>query len=298
MRNSIEEPTIVYFSGTGNTACVARELRNAFRKQGIEPHFTSLEEGSASISSGSDFLIVLFPVYCFDAPTPLFEFVETLATHKGLRTAVISVSGGGDMVANRACRVRLIKKLERKGCSVVYETMLTMTSNFATATPLPAAAALLRVLPEKCAALVEDLLAEKKLRTNAPLIDRLGAQLGLLERSRFGQGAFGRHIRAESACNSCGWCARNCPRKNVSLETGIPVFGRRCVMCFRCLYGCPHKALVAGYASFFLIKEGYSFEKILEYTHKHEGKEEMLHLKGFAWKGVREYLGMSKNALT
>ena len=356
----ITRPTIVYFSGTGNVAFVVRQLEDAFLESGASPFLLALEtkdknkkeskgeyldpygllraqapvaffspyDTSATdkmcpIPKDSDFLMLVFPVHSFDAPAPLLEFVESLNAKQQRDTAVISVSGGGDILPNRACRARLIKRLEKKLFHVVYEAEVTMTSNFMYPTPPHAAAAIIRVLPETCRMVVDELQSGLTLRTKAPVIDRICSQLGLLERSRGmgGQTYFGKHIRAGSSCVGCSWCADHCPRGNISMQEralvfddsftaddasvlestfkgmNTPVFGDSCVICLRCLYGCPKHALRAESNSFSLIKEGYSLKAVIDNalsSASEAASEDLLRkeLKGFLWKGVREYLGL------
>jgi len=347
LNDMMMKPTIVYFSGTGNVAYVARQLEDAFLNAGISPTLLTLEskgggaidarigtvenEGEGARTEGlaadgeadhpqlegetaslaadrgavplsppsdlsdSDFLVIVFPVHAFDAPAPIFDFVARLNAEQRCNTAVFSVSGGGDVISNRACRERLIRKLERKGFTVVYEAELTMMSNFLFPTPPPAATALLHILPEKCALVVDHLQAGIDCRIQPPLFDRMCSLIGPLERSRSGQGLFGRHIRAGSACTACAWCVKSCPRGNIIMHNGIPSFGEKCVICFRCLYGCPQNALRAEVGQFLLIKEGYSLKALLDYAKDQKPDEEKPladELKGFLWAGVRNYLGL------
>ena len=49
-----------------------------------------------------------------------------------------------------------------------------------------------------------------------------------------------------SACIGCGQCARLCPRGNIRMENGRPVFGTDCVQCLGCLQYCPKGAISLG----------------------------------------------------
>ena len=48
------------------------------------------------------------------------------------------------------------------------------------------------------------------------------------------------------ACVSCGTCASICPRGNIRLEDGKPVFGKNCIGCLSCLQFCPKEAINVG----------------------------------------------------
>jgi Fe-S-cluster-containing hydrogenase component 2 len=46
-----------------------------------------------------------------------------------------------------------------------------------------------------------------------------------------------------------------CPRQNIALRDGKPVFGDRCVICLNCIYSCPQKALEPGRLRFVAIRK-------------------------------------------
>jgi len=46
------------------------------------------------------------------------------------------------------------------------------------------------------------------------------------------------------ACTKCGICAKVCPRENVSVETGTPVWNHDCDSCGACATWCPEGAIV------------------------------------------------------
>ena len=48
------------------------------------------------------------------------------------------------------------------------------------------------------------------------------------------------------ACVGCGTCADICPRGNIRLEGGKPVFGQDCIGCLSCLQYCPKEAINLG----------------------------------------------------
>lgn len=51
---------------------------------------------------------------------------------------------------------------------------------------------------------------------------------------------------AGSACIGCGTCAQICPRGNIRMEGGKPVFGENCMGCLSCVQYCPKSAIDIG----------------------------------------------------
>ena len=48
------------------------------------------------------------------------------------------------------------------------------------------------------------------------------------------------------SCIGCGTCAGLCPRGNIKLEGGKPVFGTDCIGCLSCIQFCPKQAINIG----------------------------------------------------
>ena len=166
--------------------------------------------------------------------------------------------------------------------------MLIMPCNVFVSTPDGLAIRLLNILPLKVERIVGDFLSGTRRRTKPLLFDRALSVFGEME--KLGAHFFGRMIRASEACNGCGWCARNCPHSNISLEHNRPRFGMRCVFCLKCIYGCPNHALKPGIMKFAVIKTGYNLKDVeLRMADVELDPVEKL-AKEFYWKGVKSYL--------
>jgi ferredoxin len=211
-----------------------------------------------------------------------------MAPVKGIPAAVISVSGGGEVSPNTACRLSSIRRLENKGYDVPYEQMLIMPSNMSVATPDYMAAKLLEVLPEKVRNITDEIISGFRRRTKPKTFDRFLSRV--LEIEKFGAKRFGKGLAVTRYCTSCGWCERNCSGSNIRLENGKPVFGNGCVMCFACVYGCPVKAIRAKRLGFILNKNGFDINSI--------GNPGVPAEKaGTVWKAVDRYISENSTGL-
>lgn len=130
------------------------------------------EEGRKPSGITEDMLVVLYAVHASNAPEPVYEWIKSIPKVNKTTTAVISVSGGGEIPPNTACRVGCIRLLEKKGYDVVYEKMIVMPSNWIVPTMDALAVRLLEVLPAKVGNAVHDLLSGVRHRTKPMLIDR------------------------------------------------------------------------------------------------------------------------------
>jgi ferredoxin len=50
-------------------------------------------------------------------------------------------------------------------------------------------------------------------------------------------------FRVSQNCNGCGICVSVCPRENVAIENGKPVFSANCEFCHTCVQWCPQFAI-------------------------------------------------------
>jgi ferredoxin len=286
----INKVKIAYFSGTGNTARVADALERESAGRGVSVIKSEIRAGNLPSGENEDLLILLFAVHAFNAPGIVYKWIDSISNNNNVvvPAAVISVSGGGEMTPNTACRVSSIRKLEKKHYTVVYEKMVVMPSNWVVKTDDGLAIRLLGVLPSKVESIADDLLAGVVRRTRPKFIDRIFSRLGEMEKT--GTTFFGKKIRVNENCNGCGWCEKKCPANNISMLNNRPVFGRECLLCLKCIYGCPSKALKAGAFKFIILKEGYDLKAIEKRMEGISPVPVETLAKGFLWKGVKEYL--------
>ena len=278
---------IVYFSGTGGTKLAAEHLAADLQRQGAAV-VTDILRAGAPLAAGepSDLLVVMYPVYALNAPGPVYAYIRSLEPVVKTPAAVISVSGGGEVTPNRACRVRTIRLLEKKGFDVFYENMLVMPSNTLTPTPADIALRLISVLPGKTAGIAADLVRGRRRRTEPGLLNRILAVFGEFEKP--GARLIGHHIKISPSCTGCGVCAANCPSGNITLRDGRPVFGKSCVTCLKCFYSCPLRALSPGVGKPLVLKEGFDLPALVRAA-ENAGDIRALPA-GSLWAGLKSYL--------
>lgn len=79
------------------------------------------------------------------------------------------------------------------------------------------------------------------------------------------------------------------------IKEGRPVFGGDCLICLKCIYDCPNKALAPGIGKFIVLKDGYSLDFIEQCLADDQSGEineaKIMSLtKGYAYSGIRKYL--------
>jgi len=287
-----ETISVVYFSGTGGTQRVAQAFAASLTRKGYIVNNIALDSSSHIVHSAdedslfdaSKTIILIFAVHAFDAPEPVYRWLEK-TEGDGKRTAVISVSGGGELWPNTGCRERIICTLTAKGFSVAYEKMMIMPCNWVFSIEDEIAMHLINNVSDKTEKILDSFLSGNTRRTNHHL-SRFRRYISKLEKNSTRQ--YPKKIQVLECCNACLWCVLHCPVNNIALVDNRPQFGADCVMCFRCIYGCPQDAIKAN--DFQVLKKGFNLRAI---ERRMAGKslcpiEECC--KGFLWSGVLHYL--------
>lgn len=288
MNKPIQTVLIACYSGTGCALLVANTLADAFARTGYTAHVRRLAASEPQDIPPHDLLVLVYAVHAFNAPEPMHRWLDRGPQGAGRPAAVLSVSGGGEVSPNTACRRGCLRRLRRLGYDPTYERMIVMPSNWIMATSEPLAVKLLDVLPQRMARVAGDLLGGACRRTHPLFWDRALSAVGLLEQS--GARMFGRSLRAADTCTGCGLCARQCPASNITLRDGRPVFGNRCNLCLSCTYGCPVQAIQPGFGRFIVIPEGFSLAELQRKSPWTDAVDIPALTKGYLWSGVRKYL--------
>lgn len=273
---------LAYFSGTGGTAKVAEAFNADLLSRGFSVDMQEIKTNKPIPNGNEDLLVILFAVHALNAPLPVYQWLKSINTAHGIPAVVISVSGGGEISPNTACRLSTIKRLEKKGYDIVYEYMLIMPSNMSLATPDFLVKGLFKVLPEKVKNINDEVLSGFRRRTKPKVFDRFLARV--LEVEKTGAKQFGKHLSANDDCTGCGLCALGCPGDNIRIKDGRPVFANRCVMCFKCVYGCPSHVIHPKLLGSILNKNGFdinSYEKL---------EDVPVQKVGITWKAVQKYI--------
>lgn len=279
---------LAYFSGTGCTKAVCDCFEQQLRKEEIDCIKVNVADQEQLDLGDADTLVIFSPVYAFRLASIMEKWIKSLPKVRNRSAVIISVSGGGEISPNTACRIPCRRLLEKKGYELQYEKMIIMPSNFAVQAEEKLNLELLTVLPDKINRTVLDILDEKKCVSVPKLQDRVFAVGGKAE--HFGAGIFGACIRTTKDCSKCGFCVRNCPQKNIRMVKGRPKFGFHCMWCLKCIYQCPCKALTPGILKFSVLKEGFDLREMNRKAEEASVRSDHRQEKNLLWQGVIDYL--------
>jgi ferredoxin/flavodoxin len=253
---------IFYFSGTGNTEIVAHLLAEAFRKKNLMVDLTPVEDilkGGVPLEIDSCDLVGMgYVVHAFNAPKIFFEFLDRIPPGKA---NVFLFKSSGDPFLEGGATTMVRDALTEKGYHVFYEELVVMPANCVVRYEDGLVKQLYNAAVSKTARMAEEIVSGKvKLQKNGFFSRIVTVLFSTLE----GMGAplFGKHLKVLERCDLCGHCVEICPTDNIYQEDAGITFALKCVMCLRCIYDCPQKAITPGVFKFFVL-EDYNIRKVI-----------------------------------
>jgi Fe-S-cluster-containing hydrogenase component 2 len=252
------------FSGTGNTMLAAAMLCDSFRSLGAEAESCPIEKlaGASEIPdiSNTDALGIGYPIYAFNAPKLVVDFVKSLPPSDG-KLAFIYKTAGEPFCWNASSSASIIRHLKRKGYRVVFERHFLMPYNILSRYPDALAKQMVITTGKLCLDMAERILSGEVSLPRLTFASRLMSFVFLIQRP--GAALNGRFCSTNKNCNRCMKCVKNCPTKNIGFENGRILFHWKCIMCMRCVMYCPQNAIRFGLISYMAVNGPYEYEKII-----------------------------------
>jgi len=239
------DTTIYYFSATGNSLQVARNLKAELKPCSL----VSIPEAMQNtvVTCSSKRIGLVFPVYAWGAPRIVMDFLEKLTLPD--ETYIFAVVTCVGIPAKTLPSVR--KALKKKGSDldagfvVRAECSSMMKKNMLDKVVISLDQKRKRIQTGE-SRLNEIASTIQKLQKHKPENSSPVANLfGLLFHS-YGINFFktaSQDFQVSSDCNACGTCVRVCPRGNIALKNGRPQFHKDCEMCHACIHWCPGFAI-------------------------------------------------------
>ncbi|MCD8287566.1 MAG: EFR1 family ferrodoxin [Porphyromonadaceae bacterium] len=239
---------VVYFSATGNSKWVARQIGFAF---GLSVQMIFEEKGCReTLFSGDEPLFLVFPVHAWGPAITMYEFIQEMSVDGYRGQPIYAVCVCGDD-CGRTDKI-VAQALRRRGMCLTAVFSVQMPDSYIL---LPGfdvdeasvVAEKLQDAPARLEAIVKAIKQGGKASLyHAGALPRLKSLVHPLFRwyARRGNSFY-----ATAACTMCGKCIRLCPTHTIVEEaSGRPCWKKKgCTQCLACIHRCPQRAIEYGH---------------------------------------------------
>lgn len=227
---------ILYFTGTGNSRWVAKQLAEATNDE-VLSIADCLKQGVVTVGlTNAGTVGVVFPVHSWYAPRVVVDFLSQLQLpHCRYRYAVCTCGDDMGKGMNRLAKHFPLDAAWSVAMPNTYIPMFNLDSDELCHKKIENAR-------QAIASIAEDVLGQKKVwkvhKGGAAWLKTYAINPLFV---RFTISSKGFHV--DEGCISCGVCSKACPVENIRMVDGHPAWGERCIHCMTCIHACPQHVI-------------------------------------------------------
>ncbi len=249
---------VLYFSATGNTEFIAKEIAKRTNDQCLNLLDPIKTNDFSPLRSGEPFVICA-PLYVCEIPRFMAKYLKK-QEFKGSRDVFFILTSGGYCGPSGVLLKKIFKK-KKMTCHGHAEFKMPRNYVVSDAYPmLEKDKVEERILSsyKELDAVASDILAGKYLAARkVNIFETLLTVPFNPVWCKFKLKA--KEFYAEDACAGCGKCAKLCPLNNIQIVDKKPVWSKKCTHCMACISNCPIDAIQ--YGNITQNKESYTFSK-------------------------------------
>jgi ferredoxin len=228
------ENVVFYFSGTGNSLKVAKDISNALEYCEIASMVKPF-----NFTKQYDSIGFVYPTYFWGLPKKVIEFIENIKLDNSKNAYFYSITTYGGDVGNAV--YQMYKLLFKKhGIKLNYGQKLQMFSNYVVGYDM--SEKIDEIAKRSNEKLIPIIDAIKMKQNNN--INKLTNIFGFINRSFIKKvSTMDKNFTVNDNCTGCGICKEVCPVKNIELANNKPKYNHHCEQCLACIQFCPQKAI-------------------------------------------------------
>lgn len=234
---------IFYFTGTGNSLAVARDIGNGLEDVELISIPAVME---SDIEADTPVIGLVFPVYIWGMPNMVVDFVNKLRINKDQYIFAVTTCAGqpGETL------IQLQKMLQEKGTDLQAGFAVREASNtiqednifIKTAMLIERNSKISRSGKERLSEILDVIKNKKehKPETSSLLLNKFGNLIykgGISRINTMGQ------FWIDEKCSLCLNCQRICPSNNIEIRNDKPYWNQNCEFCQACVQWCPKEAI-------------------------------------------------------
>ncbi len=247
--------TIFYFTGTGNALAAANWIADEAETRGVKTSVIQITPSLKAIGfpGGTDSLVgFCYPTHGFNAPPVVINFlfrfpkgnnpVFLLNTRAGMKLSKLFTPGMSGLAQLFPALI-----LGIKGYKIAGLQPMDLPSNWISIHP---------GLRQKVVDSIFQRCEKISKRFSAKILDGKNVFNGLLSLPvdllispisvayiLLGRFALAKTFIADSRCNNCLLCEKECPVKAIVIKNKRPFWTRKCESCMHCMNRCPQRAI-------------------------------------------------------
>lgn len=234
---------ILYFSGTGNSAYVAKRIGKEIGDT-IVSLFDKIRENDFSELHAERPWIVVVPTYAWRIPHIVRKWIENTAFTGNDDIYFVMTCGGSIGNAGKYLEKLCVKKkMNYLGCMGI-----TMPENYIALFSTPTQEKALQIIAQAEPVIDQTIdyikNGDKFPRRDISFLDNMNS--GMINDLFYPMFVHAKKFYVTSNCISCGKCANVCPLNNICIEKGKPAWGNACTHCMACICHCPKEAIEYG----------------------------------------------------
>jgi ferredoxin/flavodoxin len=239
---------IYYFTGTGNTLVVARELGQELTCELGDTELVPIPSlmQQETIFTDADAVGIAFPVYFLDMPGIVREFVQKLRFAK--KPYIFGIATCGERPGGALFSLKTL--LEEKGAALSAGFAFVMPENYIGPIDLMGDAGhrqeKVAAAQKRIPAVAEAIREQKQAvpEGNGSVLLRIGGSIMRIFATTLYNTP--RRLHATEKCNRCRTCERVCPVQNITVTDDAVRWGNTCTQCYACIHWCPKGAIEIG----------------------------------------------------